>query len=137
MLKILIVDDEPLIRKVLNRTLKNIGECHLVDNGKGAIYKYEEALNSGKPFDLILLDIIMKETNGLDVLIKIRTMEIVNNTPEDEKVKIIIVTGISEVDMVKKCVSKGCDSYIVKPITTNIIMDKINQIGLLARTSQK
>ena len=71
--------------------------------------------------------------NGLEVLIKIRTLELKNKISENRRVKIIIVTGISDVEMVKKCISKCCDSYVVKPITTKIILEKINLIGLLTK----
>ncbi len=131
MFKILIVDDESLIRKVLSRTLKKIGDCQTAISGKEAISEYTNALLNNKPFDLILLDIAMKNMTGYEVLTEIRNMEMEKEIPDNKKVKIIMVTGISDVEVVKKCISAGCNGYIIKPITSDIILDKVKELGLL------
>jgi putative two-component system response regulator len=62
-LKILIVDDELVSRKTLQKLLGSIGECEVAENGKDAL----AIAMSDTPPDLVLLDIIMPEMDGFEV----------------------------------------------------------------------
>ena len=83
MLKILVVEDEAILKTILIKMLQDIGNCTWKADGKTAVEEFEEALNSSDPYDLITLDIMMPEVDGLQALQKIREIE-ENNGIKDE-----------------------------------------------------
>lgn len=69
----LLVDDNPINRKVLAKMLSRIGlTCDIAHNGKEALDKWIESKNQGQPIELILMDICMPVMNGLEVATRIR-----------------------------------------------------------------
>ncbi|MGO9482903.1 MAG: response regulator [Candidatus Kryptoniota bacterium] len=105
-MKALIADDIPMIRKLVEFHLKQIG-FEILDAADGA-----EALVSASnwKFDLILLDIMMPEMDGLEVLRKIRAGSVNKETP------VIIMTAYGDLANVRKAIEYGANDFIVKPI---------------------
>jgi two-component system chemotaxis response regulator CheY len=88
-MKILVVDDDPVSRKMLQKIMSSFGECEEVENGKAAIKSFEQAWANFTPsFDLITLDISMPEMDGTEVLNRIRELEIKKEIPLEKRVKI-------------------------------------------------
>lgn len=101
--KILVVEDENALQKVLVDTLTKAGyESILAKNGREALQKFEEE----KP-DLILLDILLPEVSGFDVLEKIRV-------EYNSKVPVIIISNLGEKDDVEMGKNLGVVDYILK-----------------------
>ncbi len=101
--KILVVEDENAIQKILVDTLTRAGyKSILAKNGHEALQKFKEE----KP-DLILLDILMPEENGFDVLEKIRVKY-------DSKIPVIIISNLGEKDDVEMGKNLGVVDYILK-----------------------
>ncbi|MBF0522841.1 MAG: response regulator [Candidatus Omnitrophica bacterium] len=114
MSKLLIVDDEVDIREFARSFFKKRGiEVFTAENGTLAL----ETIEREKP-DLVLLDITMEGLSGLDVLTAIRE----NNNP----VKVIMVTGIEDEEVVKKANGLGVLSYIHKPL----VLEELEKIVL-------
>jgi len=64
-LKILVMDDEELIRQILGETLRMLGyEVIVTSDGEEALEKYVEAMSGGKPFDLVILDLTVPNGMG-------------------------------------------------------------------------
>ncbi len=120
MTKILIADDEKLIRDIIKTTMKVFGECTAVKNGEEAISAFEYAEKINKPYDLVILDIAMDKVNGIEVLQEIRKKEI--NKSEYDKIKIIMISGNADAENVKKCISGGCNKFIVKPVEPSTLI---------------
>ena len=74
-MKTLVVDDEVISRKKLQKILSNLGECEAVEGGKAAITVFEKALKEKDPFDLVTLDIVMPEMDGTEALVELRELE--------------------------------------------------------------
>jgi len=136
-MKILVVDDELVSRKKLQKIMNIIGECQAFDNGIDAIAAFEKAWENGAPekawengapFDLIVLDIAMPEMDGTEVLSKIREIEKENKVQSEKKAKIMMVTAHSDVDRVITCIKAGCDDYISKPFDRQIIVEKLGNM---------
>ena len=117
--KILIVDDSPTERHVLNDMLTKAGyEVVASDNGEDAIQKAK----SLKP-DLILMDVVMPGQNGFQV-----TRSISRN-PDTQDVPIIICTSKGqETDRIWG-LRQGARDYIVKPVNREELLEKIAAIG--------
>lgn len=115
---ILIVDDEPTVRQLLQAVLLNSGyEVMLAENGRMAF----EILKSERP-DLILLDIMMPEISGYDVIDEIKKNEELKNIP------IMLVTALDDRDNRIKGLELGAVDYISKPFDRVEILTKINNI---------
>jgi len=126
MYKFLIVDDNFENRQLLAEILREVAACDFAANGKEAIEAYNLALEKGPHYDLILLDIELPEVNGLEILEKIRESEKNADIPLGDGIPIIIVTAYEKRFL--EAYDKGCDDYILKPINTNILYDKIINI---------
>ena len=104
--KILIVDDNQSNRELLERRLKKYGfTCVQASGGK-------EALNILKKedIDLILLDVLMPDMNGIEVLNEIRNSDLQPDLP------VIMVSGFDDVRSVAKCIAIGASDYLSKPV---------------------
>jgi len=130
-MKSLIVDDVLLIRKVLVRILNEYGTCDIAENGDIAITKFEKALDT-KPYNLICMDIMMPNTDGLKAVEVIRLLEKENHIHNSDRVKIIMITTVSDIDTVKSSFNFGCDGYIVKPLDLVVFRKKLEKLSLIS-----
>ena len=102
--KILIVDDEPSIRKYLQTLLEVDGfEVSAVSNGKDAL----EAVSTGERPDVIILDVLMPEMDGLDTLRAL--ME------QDRSLNVIMLSCSNDVGTVVEAIRLGAHDYLTKP----------------------
>ncbi len=123
MYKILIVDDNFENRQLLAEVLREVAVCDFAASGKEAIEAYNLALQKKEPYSLILLDIELPEINGLEILAKIRESEKKAGIVLGEGVPVIIVTAYEKRFL--EAFDKGCDDYILKPINTDLLLQKI------------
>jgi two-component system, OmpR family, alkaline phosphatase synthesis response regulator PhoP len=124
-LTILVVDDEPDILEFLDYNLKREGfEVVLASNGKDAI---EKAIES-KP-DLILLDIMMPEMDGIETCRELRAM------PDFRNTLIAFLTARGEDFTQISGFDAGADDYITKPIKPRLLVSRVN--ALLRRHTSK
>lgn len=124
-MRTLIVDDESVSRKKMQKIMSSIGECESVENGGEALTFLRDALSKGSSFDLITLDVSMPEMDGTEVLYKIREMERENKIPKKEQAKIMMVTSEADKDMIITCIQAGCDEYIIKPFKRETVVKKL------------
>ncbi|MGD0060824.1 MAG: response regulator [Verrucomicrobiia bacterium] len=120
--KVLIVDDDPGMREVLESILvtENVEVCTATD-GKDAVQK-TLAL---KP-DLILLDISMPKLNGLTFCKAIRAGTETRNTP------VIIVTSLTATGRLEECMEAGADDFIGKPFQ---VADLLIRVRAMLKTA--
>ena len=128
-MKILVVDDDPVTRALLKKMISDFAECDTAENGMEAIAAYKNGLENRKPFDIITLDLSMPDMDGKEVLQKIRAIEAETNTPERERVKILIASSNADKNSILTCVQMGCDNYIAKPIDKEVLLQKIEKLG--------
>jgi signal transduction histidine kinase len=107
-MKILVVDDDKFNLTVANNFIKETSiECQVTScNNPTEVKKLMEENN----FDIVLLDIVMPEMDGIDVLKQIRA------NPEYDNVQILMLTSLTDSASFKKCFEYGADDYINKPI---------------------
>jgi twitching motility two-component system response regulator PilH len=117
--KILIVDDSPTERHVLNDMLTKAGyEVVTSDNGEDAILKAK----SVKP-DLILMDVVMPGLNGF------QATRAISRDPETRTIPIILCTSKSQETDKIWGMRQGARDYIVKPVNRDELLEKIAAIG--------
>jgi DNA-binding NtrC family response regulator len=111
---ILVVDDEHGIRQSFNMVLKDQFNVLLAENGQQAI----DLLNRNT-VDLILLDILLPDINGLDLLEQLKTI--------DPNPEIIMVTAVREIQTAVKAIKLGAYEYIIKPFLVEDVINLINR----------
>ena len=131
MYKILIVDDNFENRQLLAEMLREVAVCDFAATGREAIEAYNLSIQKGEPYHLILLDIELPEVNGLEILNKIRESEKAAGIQLGDGIPIIIVTAYEKRFL--EAFNKGCDDYILKPIDSNVLLNKI--AGILDKTN--
>jgi two-component system, chemotaxis family, chemotaxis protein CheY len=110
--KVLISEDSQFMRGVLKDALSSEGyELMEAENGKEALEKFE----SEKP-NLVLLDIIMPEVDGIEVLKKI-----------GKSAKVIVISAVGQEKMVEEAKELGAVDYIVKPFDNNKVLEAVKQ----------
>ena len=118
-LSILITDDDIWTTKVLNKTIKHLGfnKVTAVHSGYDAItFAIEE-----KP-DIIFLDIIMSGIDGL------QTLKMLKKIPATKDVKVIIVSGSTDIQHLGSAMKLGAADYISKPFSSKVIQQKISNL---------
>lgn len=114
--RILVVDDTPSSRELLARRLTREG--HMVSqagSGREAL-----ALLAALPFDLALVDILMPDMNGIELLARLK---------EDERLRelaVVMVSGLRESEAVVRCIEAGALDYLPKPVDPVLLRARVN-----------
>jgi len=115
--KILVIDDEPELVKVITIRFKASGyEVIPASDGQEGVDKAQEF----SP-DMILLDIIMPKIDGYEVCKTLKTNPKTKNTP------IVIFTASGQRDLEKRCMAVGADAVIKKPFETTELLELVNK----------
>jgi two-component system chemotaxis response regulator CheY len=132
MLRILIVDDEVVSRKLLYAIFSRYGRCDFATNGQEAIDAFKSARGEDRPYDLICLDIMMPNVDGLQALKAIRRLEKVMGIGGTEtETKVIMTTAVDAPKIVIDAFYLGgATSYVVKPIDPKKILSEVKKLGL-------
>ncbi|MBK5896250.1 response regulator [Catonella massiliensis] len=130
-MKVLIAEDDFASRKFMLRFFEKYGECDVTVDGKEAVEAYKMAIECGEPYDLICLDIMMPEMDGHQALKTIRKIEEESGIAEDERVKIVMTTALSETRHVTKAFENGCTAYAGKPINQDKLEAMLKKFKLI------
>jgi len=135
MLKILIAEDDLASRKYLSKLLSQYGECDIVVDGLETIEAYIISMKDRKPYDLILLDIMLPKIDGVKVLKSIRELETQKFILPEKRVKIVMTTALAEAELVQAAFEYGCDAYVSKPINIEKLNEILENLGFLSNKS--
>ncbi len=114
--RILIVDDSPMIHKLLSKTLKENGYdvCGIANNGKEGVKKYKEL----KP-DIIFMDITMPIMDGLEAAKNIKFL--------NSEARIIMLSAMGDEDIKNQANKIGVDVFLSKPFNDYKIISAISK----------
>jgi two-component system chemotaxis response regulator CheY len=130
LVKCLIVDDDQVARETLALLLAGV-ECIMAADGNEGISEFTEALESGKHFDLVFLDIMMPGINGHETGKMMRQIEKDQNIPVAERTKIVMLTALNTPkDVMESMMSSQSSAYLVKPVDQQKIKETLSKIGL-------
>jgi len=113
---LLVVDDNEDNCYVLSQHLNVQGydNIAIATNGHEAL-----SVLSSKRFDLVLLDIMMPDLNGYEVLERMRS------SPELRNIPVIMISAISELDSVVRCIELGAEDYLQKPFEPTLLRARV------------
>ena len=129
-MRALIVEDEFLNRKVLRSFLLSLFDVDVVSNGREAVQAFKDAVLEGNPIDLILMDIMMPEVDGIEALGQIRDFESAQGV--DRRTTVIMTTALDDPQtVIKSFYEGGAAAYLVKPIEKEKLYAELKKLGLL------
>jgi CheY-like chemotaxis protein len=113
---ILVVDDDLLNRLVLTTNLQEQGyEVSTAEDGRQAL----EMLAS-RPFDVVLLDLIMPELDGFQVLEQMKRDSVQREIP------VIVISALDEMEGILRCIEMGATDYLPKPFDAALLRARLN-----------
>ncbi|WP_334018483.1 diguanylate cyclase [Alteromonas sp. S015] len=111
---VLIVDDEPMSRMLLESILSSVFECITAESGEEAI----SFCKTNSP-DLVLLDMNMPDINGLDVCTALKA------SPETNHIPVIFVTSTLDIESENACWEVGASDFVMKPVNASTLTHRI------------
>ena len=113
---LLVVDDNEMNRDLLSRHLERQGHFVAVaENGRKAVGMLQQ-----RTFDLILLDVLMPEMNGYQVLQHLKGDERLRDIP------VVMISALEEMDGIVRCIEMGADDYLAKPFNPVLLNARIH-----------
>jgi DNA-binding NtrC family response regulator len=113
---LLVVDDDALSRDLLARQLERQG--HSITTAEDGLKALE--LMKSQDFDLILLDIVMPELDGFEVLRQMKSDDAMQDIP------VIVVSALGEMEDVVRCLQMGAEDYLLKPFNPVLLKARIS-----------
>ncbi len=113
--KLLIIDDEAVIRDGLKRVLES--EAYVVETCSSGFQAI--GLLQQREFDLIITDLKMPGMSGIEVLKSVRTLQ-----PD---IPVILITGYASIDTAVEAIKNGASDYISKPFAPDILLEKVQK----------
>ncbi|WP_313559424.1 response regulator [Ruminiclostridium cellobioparum] len=130
-MRILIVEDDLVSRRFLQKFLSRFGECDVVVDGMEALDAFLYSLKENVPYSLICLDIMMPKVDGIKVLKTIRELETQKGIPVRDRSKVIMTTALNGTEMVQKAFELGCEGFASKPLDTEKLVEVMEKLGLI------
>ncbi|MBF0305055.1 MAG: response regulator [Alphaproteobacteria bacterium] len=115
MVTALVVDDHPDNRSLLSRHLTKLGfTVHQAEDGRRAM-----TLIRSRPVDVVLLDVMMPEMDGFQVLAQIKANEGLRHIP------VIMISALDEMEAVTRCIENGAADYLPKPFDPVLLKARV------------
>jgi two-component system chemotaxis response regulator CheY len=130
-MKTLIAEDDFTSRLLMQELLRSYGSSHIAVNGKEAVEAVRLALESGEPYDLICLDIMMPEMDGQDALREIRELEEARGIVSPHGAKIVMTTALADMKNVFAAYASLCDAYLIKPVRKAKLLEELRKLALI------
>ena len=122
MKKVLIVDEESLVNRFLESRLKREGfSVVFATDGQQALILIQD-----QKFDLILVDLMIPNVAGRELIMEIQRNPLNSQTP------IIVLTSLSSDELIVDVLASGVKDYILKPFSVNVIVAKLKQLTELS-----
>jgi len=114
--RILVVDDDLVNRRVLERALERAGhETVSAADGAQALSAIAE-----DPPDLVLLDIVMPGIDGIEVLERLKS------DPGTQHIPVVMISAVDETEAVIRCIESGAEDFLPKPFDARILKARVN-----------
>ena len=119
---VLVVDDDASVRRLLATTFEPDHDVLLAEDGRQAL----EVLRGAERVDAVVLDVMMPEVDGLEVLAEIREDDRLRGVP------VVVITASMEQAVQERARELGCDTFLRKPFSPEVL---VSTVALLVATS--
>lgn len=110
-MRLLVVEDDEKLAKILSVALSDIGDVDIALSGEAALQDVEKTY-----YDLIVLDLMLGKLSGMDVLREVRRMHLM---------PIIVLSALSDIDKKIDCFRLGADDYMTKPFAREELIARV------------
>ncbi len=117
----LIIDDSRAMRRILRQIVEPLG-FQIAEAGHGI--EGLERLKEHPEIELVLVDWNMPEMNGIDFV------KVVRSDPSNDRMKLVMVTTETEPSKMARALMTGVDEFLMKPFTPDMLLDKLQLIGV-------
>lgn len=118
MAKVLIIDDDSETTKLLEAIVQMDGHAAYFTNESKSAFKTIEDVQP----DLVLLDIMMPEINGIAIC------KMIKSNPATQKIKVMMVSALSDDGTKRDAYNAGADQFVTKPILPRILLQQVNDL---------
>ena len=129
-MRILIVEDDFDARMIAQQIVQPLGQVDVAVNGKEATRAFQVAHAEKKPYDVVLLDIMLPDLSGRDALREIRRMEENMGIGGLQRVGVIMVTALDDSQTIMDSFFRdGCEGYVTKPYGRDALLAEIRKLN--------
>lgn len=130
-MRILVIDDDLVCRKLMRGALHAHGEVVEASDGKAAMVAFRDALIAGQPFHLVTLDIMMPDMDGHSVLLALRSMEQVAGIVPGKGSVVFMTSALNDGKNVLGAFRADATGYLTKPIDLEKLWQLCRDNGLI------
>jgi len=131
-MRILIAEDDLASARYMEGLMTRFGECLVASDGEQAVEAFAKALDEGRRFQLLCLDIMMPYKSGQEALQEIRALEAAHGVKSSQEVKVIMTTALGDVRTVMGAYKQGATAYVTKPIVPDRMFETLRNLGISA-----
>jgi two-component system sensor histidine kinase/response regulator len=118
--RVLVIDDNAHNRHILHEALRSFGcRPEMARDGAEGLWMLERALETGDPFELVLLDVQMPGMDGFEAL------RVIREAPQLQSLVVIMLTSVDSLGRVANCPELGWSAYLTKPVKQSQLLDTI------------
>ncbi|MEJ5228002.1 response regulator [Thermodesulfovibrio sp.] len=122
--KALVIEDNGVVSETIKAMLEFLEfQVDLADSGTDGIEKYVDAKNTGQPFDVVFVDLVLPEMHGSMIIKELKNI--------DPQVNAVISSGYSEDPSIRDYKNLGFKGVLNKPYTLDELRNVLNELGLL------
>lgn len=134
-MRILVVEDDFGSRRMMQKLLEPWGDVDGVVDGEEALQAFRIAWEEGRPYALILMDIMMPRMDGHESLKRIRALEKDMGVRPATETPVIMTTALEDPrNVVEAYYQGGATSYLVKPIERDKLREELLRLGFSPRS---
>jgi DNA-binding response OmpR family regulator len=117
--RVLVIDDDPSLQKLVSVLLTRAG---LEPISAGSAAEAVQALRAGPLPDIIILDLMLPDVSGIDLLKQMRAKQVFDNLP------VLILSALADPDQIREGLSSGADRYLTKPYLANNLISTVQDL---------
>lgn len=132
MLRCLIMEDDELSRELLALQMAPYAQCDLTADGREGVAAFMAAHQADLPYQLILLDILMPEMDGMAAAKAIRAYEDKQGIAIEDGVQIVVLSSLSTPqDVIQAYVAAQSSAHLVKPVQPEKLLKTLQKLELI------
>lgn len=129
-MRVLIAEDDFASRKYISQFMKKFGDVDITVDGAEAVDAFLMAVEDKEYYDLVCLDIMMPNMNGVEALQAMRAIEAEYRLEKADICKIIMMSALNETEYVQRASKLGCNGYANKPVSLDKLMEVMKKMKL-------
>lgn len=132
-MRILIADDDHVCCQALVMYISLLGETDIVGTGRDAVSAVRTALDQGRPYGLIFLDIVMPEGDGQEALLQIRALEAKRGIHGLLGAKVVMTTCLDDSKQIMTAFRGQAEAYLMKPVDPEKLREVLRDFAILGK----